>query len=41
VQDQVIVTEQVIEKARKLRKKTAGHPINNKELSLIKGINRL
>ncbi len=41
VQDQVILKEQVIEKACKLREKTAGHPISNKELSLIKGINRL
>ena len=33
--------EQVLEKARRLRKKTAAHPINNDELNLIKGIKRL
>jgi plasmid stability protein len=41
VQDKVIVKDQLLEKARRIRKKTAGHPISNEELNLIKGINRL
>ena len=41
VQDKVYTPEQILEKARRLRDKTAGHPISNDELSLIKGIKRL
>jgi antitoxin FitA len=41
LQDKVIVRDQFLEKARRIRKKTSGHPISNEELNLIKGINRL
>ena len=41
VQNKVHTPEQVLEKARKLRKKTADHPVSNDELSSIKGIKRL
>ncbi len=41
VQDKIHTPEQVLEKARKLRNKTADHPISNDELNSIKGIKRL
>lgn len=41
VQGTVIEPQQFLENARRLRKKTAGHPISNVELNRIKGIERL
>jgi len=41
VQDKTRTPEQVLETARKLRNKTADHPISNDELNTIKGIKRL
>ena len=41
VQDKIHTPEQILRKARKLRSKTADHPIGNNELNLIKGIKRL
>jgi antitoxin FitA len=41
VQGKVYTPEQILEKARRLRDKTASHPISNDELRLIKGIKRL
>jgi antitoxin FitA len=41
VQGTVIEPQQLLENARRLRKKTAGHPISNAELNRIKGIERL
>jgi antitoxin FitA len=41
VQGNITEPQQLLETARRLRKKTAAHPISNEELSRIKGINRL
>ncbi|MFO7952720.1 MAG: Arc family DNA-binding protein [Bacillota bacterium] len=41
VQDETHTPEQILRKARKLRDKTAAHPIGNDELNSIKGIKRL
>ena len=41
VQGTVVEPQQLLENARRLRKKTAGHPISNAELNRIKGIERL
>ncbi len=41
IQGTVIEPQQLLENARRLRKKTAGHPISNAELNRIKGIERL
>jgi len=41
VQGTVVEPQQLLEIARRLRKKTAAQPITNEELNRIKGINRL
>jgi antitoxin FitA len=41
VQGTAIEPLQLLETARRLRKKTAAHPISNEELNRIKGIKRL
>ena len=41
VEDKIQTPEQVIKKARRLRNKTADHPISSDELNSIKGIKRL
>lgn len=38
VQGKADTPEKLLEKARKLRKKTAGYPISNDQLNLIKGV---
>lgn len=41
VQGTMVEPQQLLEIARRIRKKTAAQPINNEELNRIKGINRL
>ena len=41
VQGAVVEPQQLLENARRLRKKTAAHPISNEELNRIKGLKRL
>ena len=41
VQGNVVEPQQLLETARRLRKKTAAHPINNQDLNRIKGLKRL